>query len=101
MKFKTEHPIPEGLERELLTILNEECHEVGQRICKSLRFGLEEVQPGQNLTNAERIGMELGDLIEVMEWLVDRGVIPESAIHQGRIQKSQKLPQFLQFLEPE
>lgn len=38
MKFKTDHPIPEGLERELLTILNEECHEVGQRICELPRI---------------------------------------------------------------
>lgn len=39
----------------LLSILAEECCEVGQRVSKALRFGLDEVQPGQDLSNAERI----------------------------------------------
>jgi len=53
----------------LLTILAEECAEVAQRATKALRFGLEEVQEGQDLTNAERLADELDDLLGVVRIL--------------------------------
>jgi hypothetical protein len=52
-------------EEHLLTCLAEECAEVAQRVSKALRFGLDEVQPGQDLTNAQRISEELRDLVAV------------------------------------
>jgi NTP pyrophosphatase (non-canonical NTP hydrolase) len=60
----------------LLTCLAEECAEVAQRVSKALRFGLTEVQPGQDKDNAERISEELGDLYAVALILADEGVIP-------------------------
>lgn len=59
----------------LLTCLAEECTEVGQRVTKALRFGLNEVQPGQPLTNAQRIVEELNDLWSVAYILLDEGII--------------------------
>lgn len=59
----------------LLTCLAEECDEVGQRVAKALRFGLREVQPGQPLTNGDRILEELRDLFAVAEILAGEGVI--------------------------
>jgi len=58
----------------LLTVLSEECAEVAQRVSKALRFGLEEVQPGQFATNAERIVEELADLWAVTTLLEREGV---------------------------
>ena len=52
----------------------EECMETAQRITKALRFGLNEVQPGQMLNNLERINVELTDLLGVASLLVDHGV---------------------------
>lgn len=49
-------------EEHLLTIAAEECVEVAQRLTKALRFGLEEVQPGQTQTNRERIYHEYWQL---------------------------------------
>ena len=46
----------------LLWILAEECAEVAQRASKAARFGLEEVQPGQPLSNSRRILQEDGCL---------------------------------------
>lgn len=60
----------------LLTILAEECTEIGQRASKALRFSLAEVQPGQDLSNADRIMYEFHDLLAVMEMLEDDGVFP-------------------------
>lgn len=59
----------------LLACLAEECAEVSQRVTKALRFGVSEVQPGQALTNAERIANELTDLFGVVEMLAERGVL--------------------------
>jgi hypothetical protein len=55
----------------LLTILAEECAEVAQRVSKALRFGLTEIQPGQDKTNAERIEQEFLDLLAVYSMLHD------------------------------
>jgi NTP pyrophosphatase (non-canonical NTP hydrolase) len=61
----------------LLTILAEECTEVAQRATKSLRFGLEEVQPGQHLANAERIAGEMADLLGIYALLVKGKLVPQ------------------------
>lgn len=53
----------------LMTIAAEECAEVAQRISKALRFGLTEVQPGQTMTNAERIRQEYSDLAAALEMI--------------------------------
>lgn len=50
----------------LLTIAVEECMETGQRITKALRFGMDEVQPEQDMNNAQRIMQEYVDLVTVM-----------------------------------
>lgn len=59
----------------LLVCLAEECAEVSQRVTKALRFGIDEVQPEQALTNAERIEHELFDLLAVWEILNMRGIL--------------------------
>ena len=52
-----------------LTLIAEECNEVAQRATKSLRFGLDETQEGQEYTNRERILQEFWDLTTVMRML--------------------------------
>ncbi|RDT14077.1 hypothetical protein, partial [Escherichia coli] len=48
----------------LLDVLSEECNEIAVRASKAIRFGLDEIQPGQSLTNAQRLALELDDLYE-------------------------------------
>lgn len=57
-------------EEHLLTILIEECNETAQRATKALRFGLQEVQPEQPLTNAERVVYEFNDIVAIMDLLM-------------------------------
>jgi hypothetical protein len=59
----------------LLTILGEECVEVAQRCSKALRFGVDEAEPGQKYTNADRIMRELADVRGVVEMLGEDGVV--------------------------
>lgn len=63
-----------NLQEHLLSCLAEECAEVAQRVSKALRFGLEEVQPGQPMNNLERIALELNDLVAIKELLRENGV---------------------------
>lgn len=53
----------------------EECDKTSQRASKALRFGLDEIQPGQELTNADRIVYEYNDLIAIVEMLCESEAI--------------------------
>lgn len=59
----------------LLNKLMEEAAEVIQRVSKANRFGLGEIQPGQELTNAERILEEVVDVFAAFEMVVEAGLI--------------------------
>lgn len=95
-KFTSPEQPPEGLDRELLTIMVEECNEIAQRGTKALRFGVMEIQPGQELTNEQSIARELGDLVATVERLQERGLISTDDIEAGRQAKHRKLDVFLQ-----
>lgn len=61
-RFISPCPPPTAVEAEILETLIEECAEVIQRATKMLRFGVHEVQPGQPLSNRDRLSLEVGDL---------------------------------------
>lgn len=85
-----------NLTEHLLQIASEECSEVSHRISKALRFGLQEVQKNQPLTNAERIALEFDDLLSVMEILRDNHLVPESK--PGQVQgKKVKIQKYLNY----
>ena len=63
-------------EQYLLICLAEECTEVTQRVTKQLRFGSDEVQPGQPLNNAERTAGELNDLLATHGRLIETRALP-------------------------
>lgn len=56
--------------------LAEECSEVAQRALKQVQFGKEEVQKGQDLTNGERLRLEIMDLLTVIDVLESENHIP-------------------------
>lgn len=95
-RFVTPGALPTPHERELLTIFIEECAEAQQRATKMLRFGRDEVQPGQGATNRERLGAEVGDLCEMIERLVSASLLLPDDIEKGIEAKRQKLAIFMQ-----
>ena len=106
-KFKSEFPEPDASQRELFVNLIEEaaevasvCQDIIHRTCKALRFGLMESQPGDGRTNAERIAMEYGNLVAVMDELLNRGIISEPHIAMGIREKHDKLRRFGQRIDP-
>lgn len=80
----------------LLLQVMEECDEVSQRVSKALRFGLEEVQPEQELTNAERIIYEFSDLYAVIDMLYREGLLPQVVDPRAIAAKKDKVEKMLQ-----
>lgn len=86
----------------ILSCLAEECCEVGQRVSKALRFGLEEIQPGQLMNNAERILEELHDLIAVALILQRKGVIDKVMPTVAQVEtKWAKIEKFMAYAKAE
>jgi hypothetical protein len=59
----------------MLIKLSEECSEVIKACTKSLRFGLDETKPGDDLTNAEKIVDEWIDATVVISAMIADGMI--------------------------
>lgn len=80
----------------LLTQLMEECAEVIHRCSKAIRFGGDEIQQGHTMTNRERIGYELNDLVAVVDELESRGMIPPLD-EDAMLLKKAKIAQYLKY----
>ena len=83
----------------LLVILAEECSEVAQRASKALRFGLEEIQPGElsKSTNADRIMHEYADLVAAIEMLQQCGALPIVDLRNRIESKKNQVTKFLSY----
>lgn len=64
-----------SLEDHHLVMLMEECAEVAQRASKQLRFGRDEVQPGQPHPNHKRLRDEILDVLCCIRYLENSGQI--------------------------
>lgn len=95
-KFVSPCSPPTAYQNELLDILIEECAEVIHRATKMKRFGVEEIQEGQNQTNAERLSEELGDVSAMVELVEEAGMISISDISNRVPIKLAKLKKYLQ-----
>jgi len=80
----------------LFCILAEESAEVAQRASKIMRFGVKEVQPGQDKDNAERLIDEYTDLKALFEMLEDENIL---RVHHNGIHKQAKKDKVEKFLE--
>lgn len=95
-RFITPEPLPTAHERELLTILIEEAAEVQQRATKMLRFGVNEIQPGQSLTNKERLSIECGDLICLLRRVQEAGLTNANVTVPAIYGKERALAKYMQ-----
>src|ERR1700748_1827681 len=86
-------------EQMLLTILIEECNETAQRASKAIRFGLDDIQEGQHLDNAQRLIYEFNDIIGVMEFLHAENYIPYHIDGIASGLKKLKIDQWLRYSE--
>lgn len=98
-RYISPYPLPTPAERELLNILIEEAAEVIQRATKALRFGLQEIQPGQELTNAVRLAHEVGDFVEISNRCTEQGLYELGDVYAGMSHKREQLAKYLQHQE--
>lgn len=78
--------------REILLIMQEECAEVTQAISKCFRFGPDQIKPGKDFTNIQMLQEELGDLLAMIELLVDKDVgVTDKGLKQAKKKKFEKL----------
>ena len=76
-------------QKEILLIAQEECAEVVQAISKVFRFGMDDEFKG--ITNREHLEEELGDLMCMIDLIIDSGMVSESAVMTARNEKMNKL----------
>ncbi len=75
--------------KEILLITQEECAEVTQAISKVFRFGMESEHKGRS--NRERLEEEVGDLMCMIDLMIDNGMLSESAVMTAKNEKLMKL----------
>lgn len=80
------------LEKEIMFITQEECAEVTQAISKVFRFGLSSIYNGQS--NRERLAEEVGDLMCMIDLLIDTGILNETEVMVAKQEKMLKLQQW-------
>jgi NTP pyrophosphatase (non-canonical NTP hydrolase) len=78
-------------QREVMNILSEECAEVIQAISKCHRFGLDNYKPGKPKTNCDHLQEEIGDLLAMVDILLDMQVIDKSSLELAKLAKIEKL----------
>jgi NTP pyrophosphatase (non-canonical NTP hydrolase) len=86
---------------EALEILQEECAEVIQVICKIERFGIDSYYPETTISNHEKLTKEVGDLLAMVDILVDRGVLDTAEMITAKQAKTEKLKHWSNLFDDE
>ena len=76
---------------EVMSILQEECAEVIQAVSKINRFGMDNFKPGKPKTNREHLEEELGDLLAMVDLLVETEVVSWGNLEMAKRAKIEKL----------
>lgn len=77
--------------KEILCITQEECAEVSQSVSKIFRFGWDSKHPKTGVNNREHLEEEIGDLLAMVDILVEKCIISDSAVNEARKAKREKL----------
>ena len=80
--------------KEVLCITQEECSEVSQSVSKIFRFGWESKHPKTGVNNKEHLEEEIGDLLCMVDILIEKSIISDSEVNAARKAKREKLKQW-------
>ena len=83
----------------LFSIFGEEGAEIAQRTSKVNRFGVHEIQPGQDQTNSRRLVVEYADVLALAEMLQAEGLIrlDSKDLRELIEAKKRKVEEFLKY----
>ena len=88
----TESIIMDDKVKEILLITQEECAEVTQAISKVFRFGFTERWPEDAATNnKERLEEEVGDLLCMIDLMIEKSIIDPAVVNNCKVLKREKL----------
>jgi NTP pyrophosphatase (non-canonical NTP hydrolase) len=86
--------------QEVLLITQEECAEVSQAISKVFRFGFDGRWPDEiALTNKEKLEEEVGDLLAMIDILIQKAYLSDTFVNAARINKKNKLLKWSKIFE--
>lgn len=77
--------------KESLIILQEECAEVVQEVSKCFRFGLDSKHYKTGLSHTTMLETEIGDVLALVDILVDKGIINLNNLELAKAAKKEKL----------
>ena len=81
----------ESQTKEVMDILQEECAEVIQALSKISRFGLDNLKPGKPKTNRAHLEDEIGDVLAMVDILLEMSVIDRQNLEIAKRAKIEKL----------
>jgi NTP pyrophosphatase (non-canonical NTP hydrolase) len=85
--------------KEVMDILQEECAEVIQAVSKISRFGIDNIKPGKPKTNREHLEEELGDMLAMIDIMLEKSVISLEHLEIAKRAKIEKLKQWSKIYE--
>ncbi len=84
---------------EVMDILQEEAAEVIQAVSKISRFGLDNFKPGKPKTNREHLEEELGDMLAMIDILLEKKVVSMNNLETAKVAKIEKLKKWSSIYE--
>ena len=85
--------------KEVMDILQEECGEVIVAVSKINRFGLDNFKPGKPKTNREHLEEELGDVLAMIDILLEKNVVSLVNLEVAKTAKIEKLKKWSKIYE--
>ena len=79
---------------ECLITLAEECAEVIQVVSKIQRFGATSFHPETGVSNLDKLNQEIGDMLTMVDLLVNEGLLDKLKIQNAKIYKRAKFAKF-------
>ena len=79
-------------EMEALVILQEECGELVQAISKCFRYGKD--NPDSDTPNIERVEREIGDVLCLVDYLIENCYLSDYIINEAKSSKKEKLKEW-------
>lgn len=78
-------------DKEIMLIAQEECAEVTQAISKVFRFGFTAIHPDGGKNNRERLEEEIGDMLCMIDLMVEKNIVNRYNIIEASKDKRKKL----------
>ena len=79
---------------EALGILQEECAEAIVEVSKVRRFGFDNLHYKSGISHKEHLEQEVGDVLAMVDILVEQGVLDYTSLNSAKMRKKEKLQEW-------